>query len=541
MRAQPDETRFSAGTILAGAIIFACLLAGPGLTITTSYVNDLFIFLDGAHRIASGQVPNRDFHTALGPLSFYIPASGYWLSGTMGGAMPYGMSLVTLSLAPPIAYVLSSRLQPIIAIPYGLFLLLALAVPTNFGESVTSLSFAMFYNRIGWAALGALLVMYLRPMRPTQGQNALDALCATALILVMLYTKITYGLVALAFLVFLLLDAQQRRWAAFSLGLTVICGLLVEAFWRSTSAYFEDLILTGQVSGSRGVIELMMAFLRHLADFSLLAILAILVLWRTRSLRDLLFFGFCTLPGLLIQSQNSQPWGILTIHAGAAVAAQMLLQFAAHPSASGERPLSLGFGSPLLLMALILPTLLHCLMALGLHTALALSHSGQAFDLPQFAEIRLISPWLSKEKTLMHTYLASIEDGAHALKNLPEKPSKVAVLDFSNPFSAGLDLPPPRGDSAWLHWGRNVGGTHFIPPEKLLADVEVLMLPKWGINNIPLRTLYQTYIDAVFEPLRETDGWTILRRKNPEVAAKTLLRGNTNPYSWLRLGDGSWP
>ena len=170
--------------------------------------------------------------------------------------------------------------------------------------------------------------------------------------------------------------------------------------------------------------------------------------------------------------------------------------------------------------ALILPTLLHCFLALGLHTALALARSGKAFDLPRFAEIRLISPWLSDEQTMMHAYLASIEDGARALQSLPEKPIKVSVLDFANPFSAGFDLPPPRGDNAWLHWGRNINGQHFIPPEQHFADVEVLMLPKWGINNIPLHALYQAYIDIAFEPTCEIDGWTIYRRKKQEVAAK---------------------
>lgn len=541
MSTQPDGMRLSAGVILVGAALFACLLAGPGLTITTSYVNDLFIFLDGAHRIAWGQIPNRDFHTALGPLSFYIPALGYWISGSMGGAMPYGMALVTLFLAFPIAFVMGTRLQPVIGIPYGFFLLLVLAVPANLGESVTALSFAMFYNRIGWAALGALLIMYLRPIRPIGWQNTLDAVCAATLIAVMLYTKITYGIVALAFLIFLLLDASQRRWAAAALALTLMGGLVVEAFWQSTSAYFEDLALTGRVSGSRGVVDLASALLRHLADFSLLAILALLVLWRTRSLRDLLFFGFCTLPGLVIQSQNSQPWGILTIHAGAVVAAQVLLRPSAHPPLSSERLPSLGSGAPLLLMALILPTLLHCLTTLGFHTTLALSRSGQAFDLPRFGEIRLIAPWLSDERTMMHAYLATIEEGARALRSLPESPKKVSVLDFSNPFSAGLDLPPPRGDSAWLHWGRNINDVHFFPPGKLFGDVEILMLPKWGINNIPLRTLYQTYIDVTFEQTHENEGWTVYRRKKQEVAAKSPAPGNTSPSSRLRLGGGTRP
>src|SRR3712207_323633 len=136
-----------AGVLLAVAAVLALLLGLPGETVTTAYINDLFIFLDGAHRIASGQVPNRDFHTALGPLTFYLPALGYRLSGNLGGAMPAGMAVLTLLLALPIVHVLGTRLRPVIAIPFGIFLLLILAVPMNLGESIGSLSFAMFYNR----------------------------------------------------------------------------------------------------------------------------------------------------------------------------------------------------------------------------------------------------------------------------------------------------------------------------------------------------------------------------------------------------------
>lgn len=521
MIGQRGEAGYAAGVILAGAAAFAFLLALPGQTITASYVNDLFIFLDGAHRIVSGQVPNRDFHTALGPLSFYIPAAGYWLSGTMGGAMPYGMAAVTAALALPIAHILSSRLRPLIAIPYGLFLLLVLAVPTNFGESITALSFAMFYNRIGWAALSALLIMYLATKENSAKRELLDGICASVLILVMLYTKITYGLVAVAFLSLPLSDKEQRRWACISIGLTIAFALVVELAWKSTAAYISDLTLAGQVSGSLNIVYLVDAFIRHLADYTLLAIFATFVLWRTRSIRDLLFFGFCTVPGLIIQTQNSQPWGILTIYAGAVVAAEIIMRLNAEQFRADRSRMFLSAGSPLLLMALLLPVLLHCFMALGLHTTLALARSGEAFDFPQFKEIRLIAPWLSGKRTLMHAYLDSVEDGARLLKQLPIAPQKVAVLDFSNPFSAGLNLLPPRGDNAWLHWERNINASHFISPEQYFEDVEILMRPKWGINNIPLWDLYRTFVEENFEPLRDTASWTIYRRKSREVADKS--------------------
>jgi hypothetical protein len=90
----------------------------------------------------------------------------------------------------------------------------------------------------------------------------------------------------------------------------------------------------------------------------------------------------------------------------------------------------------------------------------------------------------------------------------------VSVLDFANPYSAGFGFDPPRSDSSWLHWGRNVNAKHFIPPEDLLADVEVVMVPRWGVNNLPLWDLYGPFIRTNYEVVADTPGWTLhLRRQ----------------------------
>jgi hypothetical protein len=527
------------GVLLAAAAVFGLILALPGRTITTAYLNDLFIFLDGAHRIASGQVPNRDFHTALGPLAFYLPALGYWISGTMGGAMPAAMAAATLGLALPMVHIFGSRLRPVIAIPYGLFLLLIVAVPINLGESIASLSFAMFYNRIGWAGLATLLIMYLRPERVFGRQDLLDSLCAAALTLAMLYIKATYGLVALGFLAFMLFDARQRRWALWALGLIALAMLLIEAFWQASLAHLEDLILAGRVSGTRGIVDLVLAFLRHLADYILLTIFAALVLWRTRSLRDLLFFGICAVPGLLIQNQNSQPWGIITLFAGAAAATEILLR-AGMPFGREENRIPVS-GAPLLLLAFLLPTSLHCFMALGLHAIVATARVGEPFGLPRFDELRLATLWVRGERSFMYDYLESIHEGARLLSELPVRPENVSVLDFANPFSAGLGLPPSRGDYAWLHWGRNINDLHHLPPEQLLGGVDVLMVPKGGINGIPLHNLYGAYIREAFDPIRETDRWIVHRRREARMLSGIGQSLEHAHPSSVGAGDGMSP
>ncbi|MBF9195921.1 hypothetical protein [Microvirga terrestris] len=433
----------------------------------------------------------------------------------MGGAMPTAMGAMTLGLVIPMIHILGSRLRPVVANPFGLFLLLIVAVPINLGESIASLSFAMFYNRIGWAALSTLLVIYLQPEKPRGRQEMLDAICAVALALLLLYTKATYGLVALAFLGFMLFDARQRRWVLWTLGLLVVSALLIEAIWQSSLAYLDDLALAGQVSGSRGIVDLWLAFLRHLTDYGLLAIFAGLVLWRSRSLRDLMFFGICAGPGLIIQSQNSQSWGIITVFTGAAVAVELLLRSCRLKDR--EESSILARGAPLLLIAFLLPASLHCFVTLGVHFIAATARIGEPFGLPRFGELRLTNLWMPGDCSFMSDYLMSIREGARLLSELSVKPKNVSVLDFANPFSAGLDLPPSHGDYAWLHWGRNVDDAHHLAPEQLLGDVDVLMVPKAGVNGIPLRNLYGAYIREAFDPIRHTDQWTLYKRREPNM------------------------
>jgi len=339
----------------------------------------------------------------------------------------------------------------------------------------------------------------------------------------------------------MLFDPRQRRWTAGAIGTVLVAGLVIEAIWQSSIAHLHDLVLTSRVSGARGHVELILGFLRHLADYVILAIFAALALWRTRSLRDLFFFGICAGPGLLIQNQNSQPWGIITIHAGAAVAAEIILRSSKQQShRSGNRRL-LAAGAPLMLLALVLPTTIHCFMALGLHAALAATRSGEPFGLPQYDRIRHVRLWSPGDYDYMAAYLTSIRDGARILSELPVKPQRVSVLDFSNPFSAGLGLEPPRGDSAWLHWGRNVGAAHFLPPEQLFGGVDVVMDPKWGINSAPLRDLYGSYIRTAFEPVRETDRWILYRRRKPQAPANPDTSWEPPRASLVGVGDGTSP
>ena len=495
----------SSAAIWVIAFIAALLLAVPGRTITTAYVNDVLIFLDGANRIAFGQVPNRDFHTALGPLVYYLPALGLWLTGRMGGALPVGMAVLILVLAPVFVHVLGSRLRPMLALPFGAFLLLILALPANLGDPLSSVSFAMYYNRIGWAALALLAVLYLRPQAPDQPHWWQDASCAAVLVLVALYTKITYAPTAFALLLLFALDPRQRRWAGAALGL-VGCGmLLAELVWRGSFAHVQDLIDTAKVSGQRDLQLLVRAVLNNFTDLVLALVLAALALYRSRSLLDLCFYGLCIASGILIISQNAHGWGIITLFAAGVVAAETHLRYA--PAARSWS------GAPLLFWLMVLPPMVKHAIGLVLYACMALSNFGTPLNLPNFTDVRFGRLWSPGDNGFTEKYIGTFPKGASLLAQF-DNPARVLVLDFSNPFSAGMGLQPPRGDISWMHWGRNISAAHHPAPSELFDDVAIVMIPQIGINSRQLEELYGPFVAGNYQLISATEGWKVYVSRN---------------------------
>ncbi|MBY3280083.1 MFS transporter [Rhizobium laguerreae] len=508
--------------LLVVAAICAAMLALPGRTINTAFINDVLIFIDGAHRIAVGQVPNRDFHTALGPLVFYIPALGYLLSGNFGAAIPMGMALLTVAFMPAMIRILLSRLSSHSAIALGIFLILILAVPINLGSPVRLLSFAMFYNRIGWVALGLILVMYLTPRSEAARNDVADSLATAFLLLVQFYTKATYGLCGVAFLIFLLLDRQQRSWILVSLLLTALAMIVIEFFWRGTLQHIEDLRAAARVSGDHDVRSILKNVRENLSDLVVFTVFALVAFWHIRSLRDLLYSGFCVGAGLAIINQNAHSWGIITLYCGAAVLAEKARRFqSGDQSAQMERPARLAAALPLLLIFFLLPPIVHHGEAIALHTALAAENVGKPLGPPLFEDVREIDP-PGGEPDFIQRYLDSIESGGALLQALPIPLERVFVLDFVNPFSAGLGIRPPTGDTAWFHWNRNINEKAYIPPEALFADVKIVMVPKTGINSLPLQELYGPFISKNFDMVQKTPEWTIYQR--PQAALESEAR-----------------
>ena len=496
-------------------VVLALLLALPGETVATRGLEDLFSILDGAHRIAWGQVPNRDFHSALGPLVYYLPALGLALSGSYGAALPLGMALLLVVVAGIGAHVLTSRLHVALALPFAAFLLLVLAVPMHLGEGVTALSFLFFYNRIGWVCLALLLVMYVEPRENSGRGLALDIACASVLVLVMVYSRATYGMVGGAFLLLMLITGRWR-WAGGALALVLLAGGLIELVWHGSASYARDALMAFETGGWwRGTPGSMIdLLLGNLADYLLFGLLVGLLFWRRFNWRDALFFLFCAVAGYWLINQNEQRWGILTLHAGAAVAAQYLLRSMA---ARGPRPVGAVVNPPgvkLYFAALLLPTIVHCSLALLLHAGTALVNGGQALPIPRLEGVRLANLWTTGDFNGGTWYVGTITDGLAALQSLPEPAQTVQVLNTPNPFSLALDLPPSAGDKLDLRWNVTLNQTHHPAPAELFGDADVVMERTSAGGSGPIGQLYLPYVTEHYSPVAQTANWRVFHR-NP--------------------------
>jgi len=550
--APPWRDRLTASPFLAPAaavaatlVVLLYLLISPGRSLSGIYANDLMVFYDGAHRILSGQIPNRDFHTPLGPIAYLLPAIGLKLGGSLGAMMPVATAVFAAILAPLLLYASASRLPLTPALLMIVFALTLAIAPVNPGDSWLAPTYAMFYNRFAWAGLGTLFLFAL-PRRA--GGPLLDAACMAALVLLLLYLKISYGAVGVAFVLGLLALPGSRRAAIYALAAIGGGVVLVHLVWGETLVYLLDVREAGEVSGALrgGLYRMVVAASSNLwQEGAYAAAIAYAAIRRVRIvyLAASLIMAAC---GLVLLNQNAQSMEIPVLLPAALVA---LLAPGREP---GARP---AYGAAALLMAaaLALPALVNG--GLGLrYIRHELAHSPRSpsdfasldglvtFEAPfqpgdptsprlvsdpdalpkafragwtPTATFNILRQIRTRQPIGQSEYLWTIADGAQALRARPDLGGPVFTFDLANPFNAVLGRPPPEGDASWNHYDRTFNEHIFLPPEVALRTVKVIMEPKDPVeiySAVYLKKNYQQYLDRHFRPALETTYWRIYRR-----------------------------
>lgn len=537
-----SEARIIVGVLLAYAALLLLILLLPGRTYLGNYSNDFMIFVDGAYRIIVGQIPNRDFHTPLGPLAFLLPGLGLWTGGSMGAMMPIATAAFTILFAPLMLYVVATRLPLGWALAFGMFMLLLVIVPLNPGEPPDRTSFAMFYNRFCWAMLSTLFLMILRDKSGTH-RPWLDAAVMAALLLLMFYLKVNYAAVGLGFTLGLILLRDTRRAALLALAITAVGVLLMELFWSATGNYLADIRVAAEASGTwRGsVFTLGRYVIDNLSDFILVAGIMSVALLRGARPMHLLFALYMAVTGILLLNQSAQGVQIITL-----IPAALVAVLAPSKSAIRERFWP-GLVGALVIAALVTPPAARNILALGYEVVKAaqapsndplyeqldgvITHETGSSDLtPSLAElVDVYRTGLANVETvnmLRHSprrhpinqteYLRSLEEARQVLQSDPKLAGRVFAFDMANPLNALAGRTPPTGVDAWNHLRRTFSPDIYRAPELEFADVDVVMWPKMPVELTTfqaMRKLYGPYVESHYELVTESTYWRAYRRK----------------------------
>lgn len=532
------------------------LLVSPGRSFVGLYVNDLMVFYDGAHRILSGQVPNRDFHTPLGLLAYLLPAFGLWLGGSLGAMAPLATALFALMLAGALFYASATRLPVPFAALFVLYIAILVVAPVNPGGTWLEPTFAMFYNRFSWAALSVLFVLAL-PRTRAFGSTLLDAACAAWLAVILFYLKLSYAAVGAALLLGLLLLPNSRRFAALALAGAALAMLLVEAVWRGTAAYIADAVSAAHVGGAvrGGLYQMAILIVHNLPQgCAYAAALVIGLVRRTRAVYLLASIAMAVC-GLLLINQNAQDGEIPVLLPAALLATLGPVATRDEAAAASTRL------TALLLFAIIaLPGLTNGAFGLRyfrhelkrippVQDTIAeldgvVTHEGvfvpsdsarpplgvpasvmdeaMRTGVTDTAVMNIVRQVRSRQPLAQSEYLTTLKDGAAALRADPQLAGPVFTFDLQNPFNAMLGRQPPRGDNSWNHYGRTFNEHIFLKPEQALADVRIIMDPKDPMEMYSEHFLMKNYHDYISKHFRlagESTYWRIYQR----------VKGNSSP------------
>jgi hypothetical protein len=227
--------------LLAVLAAFTAMILVKGGLYIAKHEGDTLHLLDMVSRMAAGERIHTDFMTPIGVLAL-APISWFVAMGEgFGHAILHAQVLVAAALLPAIWYAVWSRLS---GFPAWLtaFYMMILPLALIHGESETSLSVSMHYNRWAWAIAYVALLLALLPSRVPR-TAVLDGVLIGLAMVAMALTKVTYFI---AFAVPVVLSLALMP-AVATLATALVSGLLAAgavtlwgglAFW---TAYIDDI------------------------------------------------------------------------------------------------------------------------------------------------------------------------------------------------------------------------------------------------------------------------------------------------------------
>jgi hypothetical protein len=530
----------SAGLSAIGVLVVAAIIVRTGPSHMVMAPWDVFILLDGAWRILEGQIPHTDFYNPIGPLAYMLIAIGMRVGGEGLVGQVYGGALLLL-LAGGWAIVLSYRkLPPILGFLFVVFIASLIVAPRALGFDPVHTTYAMIYNRYGWAILSLLCIQLLLGDETTQRRDgALDAAAGGVLLGLLLLCKINFFLVGLGvFVLGLILRPELRRSGLLSIGSLAAIWLVFKGIYGiSLVDYLRDVALAAKAQDAGERFGKLRAFARHsLPAMALLAIAwAILVAWPVRKGRMSVMEGVrlsavaaCLVAGMaFLAIGNTGEEGARDLPLLFPVGILLLVQTRASV-------LSLGHGwwphvaaATVVVASFLVPLVWRDARSVG--EAITWSdyrHSSvpqtQRFDakpvgdfvVPHTADWKTIY-WLSKDVP------EHINDGLGLLRRHKRARERILVLAHTDPFSFALGARSPRGPALWWYPNISFSKAYHPAPDTVFGEAELVMVPLLKDSDpgcckevvAQLLDLYGGYLHDKYVEIGRSRTWVLYRKR----------------------------
>lgn len=528
--------------ILAFLVGVAIAFLGPAVIMAPW---DVFILLDGAWRILNGLVPNRDFYNPIGPLTYWFVALGMRISGESLSGIIYGNLLLLAMLAPWASLIFVRKLPGILAIIMIIFLavLIVSARPLGYDPSITT--YAMIYNRHGWAISLMLVTQLLFENRKQLTSPKVDAVSGGLLLGLVFLTKVSFFLVDLLIVVVACgMQADLRRsWLLIVGGFIAVCSAAAIVGGFDFLAYIRDLGFVASVQSRAHRIGWLMSTLRDNVFAVLLLALIWVVLVAAPCLRRILsmayairvsiVFGVVVVSGIAITAGNASerrdiPFfliaGLLLL-----VGTRLQTRKATISRASADY-LPYCASAVLIIVILFGEIVWKDVRALEQSYARAAERTSAGETGQYFDSQRLHDFYIPKHSNWNTAYSragevpARINDGLALVKGHVMPHNALVVLALADPFSFALNIRPAAGPPLWWDLGFSFARNRAPPASSVFKNADWVVYPVLKNGDgccmdtvFALLELYDKFLEENYVLAGQSLYWRILRRKGGPV------------------------
>ena len=514
-------------TVICGAAFFI------GAVPTRVFGHDIFFLLENGWRVVNGQRPHVDYASAWGPVTFLIAGLGLTLSGFKVDGIGYGSAIFGLFISLWSYRLVRDRLEPIPRILISLYLIGLVVAPYPLGWGVFHTSYAMVYNRYGYALLGLIMLESFETVggQKQETEEWIGGFSSGVAAGLALFLKITYFFVAVLLIggSVILRGCSRRRLLGMIAGFPLVAVVMLAYLGFDIQAVLGDWkMAAGARAGS-------VSFLALKSKFIVNTPYLVMIAW-------LGFRGSLAIENSRLGGRNFQ----ILLLAALVFAADMLLVFSNQQRT--QLPLATIF-SIIVVNKVVArnrtvqdpeadPARTSCRAALFLGGVLflvqfALEFSGLAYgaflkawppnlhSVARFTEPRLVPlllyDGLSEPSSNGRQYVTYVNEGICLLRNNTSMDETVLSMDMVNPFPYALGRRPAVGGIAAAAYRYTLSDMYHPSDEKYFGTANVVMVPKRpALPEVYFDGFYGIYEPGLrdrFRLVAESNMWYLYRRK----------------------------